>query len=121
MTDQTTSDTWMPTAGGVVSIVAGAGEIIGSFILFLLAIVGAAGAGWVAPALGALPLVLFGFFGFWLAVTGILAVVGGILAIKRRNWGLALAGAIASLLGGGHLLGILAIVFIAIARKEFVT
>jgi hypothetical protein len=121
MTDQGVPNTWMPTAGGVISIVAGAGEIIGSLFLFLLAIIGAAGAGWFAPALGAVPLVLFGFFGFWLAVAGILAVIGGVLSIKRRNWGLALTGAIAALLGGGHLLGILAVVFIAIARKEFAT
>jgi hypothetical protein len=121
MAEQGVSNAWMPTAGGVISIIAGACEIIGSFFLFLLAIIGAAGAGWLAPALGALPLVLFGFFGFWLAVAGILAVIGGVLSIKRRNWGMALTGAIASLLGGSYLLGILAIVFIAIARKEFVT
>jgi hypothetical protein len=119
MTDQGSSNAWMPTAGGVLSIIAGACQIIGAFALFLLAIFGAVGIGLLARPLGAIPIVLFGFLGFWLAITGILAVIGGVLALKRRNWGLSLAGAIAALLGGGHLLGILAIVFIAVGKKEF--
>ena len=118
---ENSSNVWAPTASGVLSIVAGAGEIIGAFVLFVLAILGAVGAGMFGRALGAIPFVLFGFIGFWLTITGILAVIGGVLAMKRRNWGLALAGAIAALMGGGHLLGILAIVFVAIGKKEFTT
>jgi hypothetical protein len=121
MADNSGSNAWMPTAGGVLSIIVGAGDLIGSLALFLLAVIGAAGVSWIHPALGSIQLVLFGFLGFWLVVTGVLAIVGGVMAVRRRNWGLALTGSIAALLGGGHLLGILAIVFTAIARKEFVS
>ncbi len=47
---------------------------------------------------------------------GIIALVGGISAIKRRRWGLALAGSILSLPG---VLAILAIIFVSIGKEEF--
>ena len=49
-------------------------------------------------------------------VLGILAVVGGILAVRKKSVGMSLAGAISALLSG--LLGILAIVFIALGKRE---
>jgi len=54
--------------------------------------------------------------GLFLAL-GILAVVGGISAIRRKSFGLSLAGAICALPSG--ILGILAVVFVSPARKEF--
>ena len=50
-------------------------------------------------------------------VLGILAVVGGISAIRRKRFGLSLAGAICALASG--LLGILAVIFVTMARREF--
>ena len=53
-------------------------------------------------------------------VVGIIAIVGGIFALRRRIWGLALAGAICATLSlFTFYLGILAIIFTAMARKEF--
>ena len=49
---------------------------------------------------------------------GVLALVGGIFALKKKSWGLVLAGAIASLLTF-FVLGIIAIVFTAQAKDEF--
>jgi len=54
--------------------------------------------------------------GIVLLAFGIVALVGGINAIKRRRWGLALAGSILSLPG---ILGILAIIFVSLGKKEF--
>lgn len=51
-------------------------------------------------------------------VLGIIAIVGGIFAIRRKIWGLALAGAICALFPPG-VLGILAISFLAISKREF--
>jgi len=48
---------------------------------------------------------------------GILAIVGGISAIKRKSFGLSLVGAICAL--PSVILGILAVIFISPARKEF--
>lgn len=49
---------------------------------------------------------------------GALAIIGGIYALKRKNWGLAMAGAIAATLGMG-ILGIAALVLTALYREEF--
>jgi uncharacterized membrane-anchored protein len=48
---------------------------------------------------------------------GIIAIASGISAIRRRRFGLSLAGAICALPSG--ILGILAIVCIYLARREF--
>ena len=55
--------------------------------------------------------------GIVLAVLGIIAIVGGISAIRRGSFGLALAGAICSLPSGTF--GVLAVIFVALARGEF--
>jgi hypothetical protein len=52
------------------------------------------------------------------AIVGILAIVGGIYALRRKIWGLALAGSIAAFFPS-WLLGIAAIVLTALSKKEF--
>jgi hypothetical protein len=55
--------------------------------------------------------------GVFFLVLGILAVTGGISAIRRKKFGLSLAGAISALPSG--LLGILAVIFVALGKREF--
>jgi hypothetical protein len=56
----------------------------------------------------------------WCAsVLGIVAIVGGISALRRKRFGLSLAGAICAL--PSIILGILAVVFIAVGKREFGT
>ena len=58
---------------------------------------------------------------------GLIAIAGGILAIRRKVWGLALAGAICAIVPPhpwGYLiwtpaLGILAVVLVALSKNEF--
>ena len=57
--------------------------------------------------------------GIVIAVLGIIAIVGGISAIRRGSFGLALAGAICSLPSGTF--GVLAVIFVALAGREFGT
>ena len=52
-----------------------------------------------------------------LVVLGIVAVIGGVSAIRRKRFGLSLAGAICALPSG--LEGILAVIFIALGKREF--
>ena len=99
--------TWRPTTAGILIIVAGAiGLIIGIVIAALGEIIG--------------PMIGFGFGAAGGAVIafGIIAIVGGIYTLKRRIWGLALAGSIFALVCVWFL-GIPAIIFVAQARKEF--
>ena len=108
------------SAGGILSIMAGIFEI-NAGVIFSLG--------------GSTPWSLW-FFpflpGFWweafmycwtpimgglLLALGILSVTGGISAIRRKRFGLSLAGAICALISG--LLGILAVIFVALGRREF--
>jgi len=52
-----------------------------------------------------------------LVVLGIVAVIGGISAIRRKRFGLSLAGAICAL--PLTIEGILAVIFIAVSKKKF--
>jgi uncharacterized protein (DUF697 family) len=51
-------------------------------------------------------------------ICGVLAIIGGIFAVQRKNYGMALIGAIAALFPG-WIFGLGAIVFTAISRDEF--
>jgi hypothetical protein len=115
------------SAGGVLSIIAGASQIISGVslaviflfpgylgysqfnILFLPFLPGA----WRDAIEFGPTLIMVVCIG----VLGILAIVGGILAIMRKSVGMSLAGAISALLSG--FLGILAVIFIALGKREF--
>ena len=58
--------------------------------------------------------------GIVIIVLGIIALIGGISAIKRKNFGLSLAGAICALLPL-NILGILAVIFVSLGKGEFNT
>jgi len=61
-----------------------------------------------------------GLLGWPALALGVVAIVGGVMALQRTRWSLALVGAICALLiPPPFILGILAIVFIALSREEF--
>ncbi len=61
---------------------------------------------------------IYAGFGLALALIGVLGLVGGIFAVRKKHWGWALAGAIASVITFMPL-GVLAIIFISMGRPEF--
>jgi hypothetical protein len=107
--------TWKSRTAGILAIVAGAVGVIE----------------WVAVAvLEILAGNLSGLGGFFLALAAIaiairiVAVVGGIFALKRKTWGLALAGSICAVFSSFLILltvplGIAAIVLVVLGRGEF--
>jgi hypothetical protein len=113
------------SAGGVLGIVAGAFEINGGGTMLASAGLGIQFRLWdfaLYPGIWfehTMPVdsPWFIIMGVILVVLGMIAVVGGIWALRRRSFGLALAGAVCVLPLG--ILGILAIVCIALARREF--
>jgi hypothetical protein len=117
--------TWKPTTAGILSIVAGAFGVIGGLLVYLTA--GGIVAGpWGCPMYQMGPHMPFMFpipiiLGVAIPTTvlGILSIVGGTFSLKRRIWGLALAGAICALFGPWFVLGLLAIIFVALGRSEF--
>jgi hypothetical protein len=101
--------TWKPTVAGILTIIAGALQVIFGMVFAIGVGFGAGfiGMGWLSVIFA--PLIIF----------GIIAIVGGIYALQRKIWGLALAGAILAVIGPWFILGILAIIFVALAKGEF--
>jgi hypothetical protein len=118
--------TWKPTTAGVLTIIAGGlGICAGSLIVLLAIPLGLGGA--LAEALPGLDIVggllygfsgLIGMIGAGMIGLGAVAVAGGIYALKRRLWNFALAGAILATICSAPL-GVLAIIFVSIGKKEF--
>ena len=100
--------TWKPTTAGILNIVAGVLQVIFGIAIAVLGGIGGAfiGMAWLS-ALG-VPLIIF----------GVVAIVGGIFALRRRIWGLAYAGGICALLLT-LILGILSITFVSLGKGEF--
>ena len=118
------------TAGGMLSIVGGAFEMIFGAVVTALTMSG------VIPGVFQLPwwmpgnrfeihiMPSFTYLGVPLLVLGIIAIVGGVSALRRKSFGLSLAGAICALAGAvcalpSHILGILAVIFVALGKREF--
>jgi len=107
--------TWRSTTAGILSILA---AIVGIFLVRLLITY----SGWYGEPTGFLPggtlvVVPESAFGVQLGF-GILAIGGGICALTRKLWGLALFGSICSLICLWPL-GLFAIIFTAVSKKEF--
>jgi hypothetical protein len=122
---------WMPVVAGILDIVSGAmGVLMGLgmslYQTFAGAIQAAPGAApRFGPHMGAFSQMPHLFFpgmglaiGITLAVLGVLAIIGGIFALKTKAWGLALAGSIGAVLTG-RLLGVIALIFTVLGRKDF--
>ena len=116
------------TAGAVLSIISGAFQVIGGGIATALVIAAFIGSQ-LRPFQG-MPFLpgewseRVMFVGpIWIGVValglvlGIVAIVGGVSALRRKSFGLSLAGAICSL--PSAILGILAIIFVSVSKKEF--
>ena len=112
--------TWKPTAAGVLNVIAGVFGFVGGLVLIIFG--SASGAFLDYFGFGVfqwVPVTLILATGIPLLILGILALIGGIYALRRKVWGLALAGSIATVLFS-QLLGILAIIFVALSEDEFV-
>jgi len=134
--------TWKPTTAGILNLISGAMGIAGGVTTIILGgFVGRLGGlsaeisdalsewagAWIPKATDLQSLItevagissaILMAAGIALLVFGVIALIGGIYAIKRQKWGLALAGSILALPAGG-ILGILAIIFVSLGRREF--
>lgn len=101
---------WKPIAAGVLAIVGGSFNILVALTLAMFLPV-------AAPFRMAIASV--GFIGALFLGTGVVALIGGISAVRRKRWGLSLAGAICAIAPPSFLLGIISTVFVAMSREEF--
>lgn len=124
------------SAGGILSMVAGIFQMNNGVVLVAFSLTHVRAVHQIMPFWGFTPFPprywtdYWDFFSFhygttteWIImggaflVLGTLAVIGGISAARRKRFGLSLAGAIAGLISG--LLGILAVIFVALGRRAF--
>lgn len=111
------------SAGGILSIIVGVFELLtggimvaSTWVSIPFACLGKSGfEGFCDPSV-----ILHGLtiVGAVLVVLGIMAIVGGVSAIKRRSFGLSLAGAICAILPI-NTLGILAVIFVSLGKRDF--
>jgi len=116
------------TAGGILSVIGGAFEVIGGMIMVVLpmgirillrlALLPFHPGGWWERIIPVLPAWLI-IVGVPLLALGIIAIIGGVSALRRKSFGLSLAGAICALPSPSHILGILAVIFVSLAKREF--
>lgn len=115
---------WKPTVAGILSIVSG---VVGLVSVFGLIIAISITGGFYIPGTeqipGFIPSLLTGI-AIPLALLSILSLVGGIYALQRRKWGLALAGSISAIFAsipllGGLPVGITATILTALSKNEF--
>jgi hypothetical protein len=112
--------------GGILSVVSGAFGILGGLAMVLFGAL----FGWLITLgdsysyntspeeLATVFAIMYGVMGAGLIILSILALIGGIFAIRRKAWGLALAGAIAAVMVFFPI-GVVSVVFISMARLEF--
>jgi len=115
------------TAGGVLSIIGGVLEAIAGGIVLGIGINNIIrGPLWPLPHIPWVPWgeivvdflpAIFIIVGIVILVLGAIGIAGGISALNRKSFGLSLAGAICIL--PTALLGILAIIFVSVSKKEF--
>jgi len=103
---------WMPLTAGILDLVAG----VPALIIGILVAAGLGAIGWLSGIAGVG--VIMAAIGVPLIIFAIIAIVGGVFALRKRIWGLALAGSIFALFCA-WILGIPAIVFTVMGKKHF--
>lgn len=115
--------TWKPLVGGIIAITAGVFDLLGTMGLIIAIAVISSSSVFITEA-DIYPLTISGLdsilatIATYLAVAGIVSVVGGIFALQRKVWGLALAGAIAAVMPF-WVFGVTSIVFVVMSKEEF--
>ena len=117
--------TWKPIVAGILNIIVGTFNLLG--MLIIIVVLAAIGSGLLAlsSVMNLMPIWLAGIaqgllviIAILLAIFSAVPLVGGIYAVQRKNWGLALAGSIVAILSSIPL-GIASTVLVVLAKNEF--
>ena len=115
--------TWKPVTAGILDIVSGAIGMVGGFYLVILSQIFRT----IREILGLDPLLIQQIeeiisqmiaVPFIVVLIGIISIIGGVYALQRRIWGLAVAGAISSCIVF-PIFGLPSIIITALAKDEF--
>jgi len=117
--------TWKPVVAGILDIVLGILNLFGMFMVIGLLVAFGGGILTIVRIAEFMPIWLSGMvqgvliiLAILLAVSSSLPLIGGIYAIQRKSWGLALTGSIVAILSAAPL-GIISTVLVALSKNEF--
>ena len=117
--------TWKPVVAGILNIVLGIFIVFGMFIITGLMVAFGGGILSIVRIAEFMPLWLSGLvqgvliiLAISLTVSSALPLIGGIYAIQRKSWGLALAGSIVAILLVAPI-GIISTILVALSKNEF--
>jgi hypothetical protein len=123
--ERTVHRTWKPMVAGILSIIVGSLDLLGVFGVIIAAIAINTTSYWRGLIESEVYPLTIGFVvgaliatAVYLLIIGLLSLLGGISAIQRKRWGLALAGSIAAIFSSS-ILGILSLIFTAMSKDEF--
>jgi hypothetical protein len=114
------SGTSKATVAGVLDIASGISAVIGAAVLGGMGVIGFSVLASEATEVGfikVLPLAVLGPLALLLLVAGVVAIVGGIAALRCSSWGWAVAGSVASLFAFLPA-GIAAVILTILAEEE---
>ena len=109
------------TIAGILNIASGMMALMGGAVLAAIGLIGTGVLYAVSdemPPIQWLPLAFFGPMALMVLIASVIAIIGGIKAIKRTSWAWTLAGAVAALVCFLPL-GIASLVFTVMAEGEF--
>jgi hypothetical protein len=112
---------WMPTAAGILNIIAGVLALLGALALIFVVAVTMTVPEMTDDSDVELPLelvsgMIWALVGLSL-VGGLLSITGGIVALRRTGWAWPLAGAISALFSATPI-GVFALIFVVLSEKE---
>ncbi len=115
--------TGTPVAGGILVLIAGLLALINGFVYLAFSVTSLTGIS-LPPEISAEEVAnLVHICGAIEIVFGVVAVLGGVFAIQRRHFGLAILASVLGMLGFGFtfgaVLGLIGLILVAVSRKEF--
>jgi hypothetical protein len=122
--------TWKATTAGILNIVSGSFNGLLAIMIVIAVILYFAAGGLAAMIMDmippadvpfVMPLIVPMMAGALVVsvAAAVFPIMGGVYALQRRKWGWALAGSIIAIFSRLSLLGLLATIFVALARDEF--
>jgi hypothetical protein len=111
---------WMPSVAGILNIISGVVSLLGSLIMALVVGVFFSSSydSYSGQEYSAILIWVVLFLPF--IIISLLAITGGVFALRKKLWGLALAGSIGSILTiWAWPLGVASVIFVSLSKNEF--
>jgi hypothetical protein len=118
------NNSWMPKTAGILDIVAGGLSLLGLFMVGIGTMFFSVASSTTMPMIPGCPiglsemLLIFWVIAIPKGLLSILAIIGGVYALKKRIWGLALAGSIAAIFSS-FILGVASLIFTIMGKDQF--